>query len=188
MMMKSLFLSGVLSCAALACFSQTDSTAGTGTIKTIGYYGRVTTGILTGDYSSRSFQMTNGFRIGQTDVGFGIGYETYNHIRYAPLFLESRRHFLKGRNTQPFVGITAGYLASLSQNYYYTENRNGFTAGASVGLTHYFTKHLGITSSIGYRYLYAQDNNYYYHMSILPMPMNLREMHRLEVRIGVAFR
>jgi opacity protein-like surface antigen len=176
----------MLSCAALTCFSQADSTAGT--TRTIGYYGRVTTGILIGDYASRSFQLTNGFRIGQTDVGFGIGYEVYDLVRYAPLFLESRHHFLKGMKTQPFVGITAGYMASLNQYANSYGDRNGFTAGVGVGLTHYFTKHLGITSSIGYRYVYAQDQNYYYHTSILPVPTSRTELHRVEVRIGLAFR
>jgi hypothetical protein len=183
--MRTSFLTAMLLFTAFTGFSQDKPTEAPKN-KQNGYYGRVTAGVLTGDYSSMSFQFSNGFRFGQTEVGIGLGYEGYYGSRFAPLFFESRYYFLRNRNTQPFIGISAGYLASLNQSYYYGD-RNGYTGGANIGLTHFFTPHFGISSSVGYRYLFTEQIQSVYLMDFAPTTLQ-REMHRLEMRIGIVFR
>lgn len=186
--MRIFLVSGMLFLAATGtCFSQSGATTEIPK-KQSGYYGRVTVGVLTGEYSNMSFQFSNGYRFGQTEVGIGLGYEGSYGGRFAPLFLESRYHLLPGRNTQPFIGISAGYLASLNQSYYYENRDHGYTAGANIGLTHYFTPHFGVSSSVGYRFLFTEQVQSFYLMNVYaPMTMQ-REMHRLEMRIGIVFR
>ena len=179
-----MIITGMLLFTALTGFSQADSTAGTK--HPSGYYGRATAGVLAGEYSNMSFQFANGFRLGQTEIGLGLGYESYYGSRFAPMFLESRYHFLRKKSTQPFVGVSAAYLASLNQSYYYN-TRNGYSFGGSIGITHYFTKHVGVSSSIGYRYIATQEQQQYMYL-MYPPTIVQREMHRLELRVGIVFR
>ncbi len=151
------------------------------------YYGRGSVGLLIGDLSSGSAQISNGFSFRNgLDVGLGLGYENYNYSRYAPLFVETRYHFGK-RETKPFVGLMTGYMAGLNQY----DRAHGLTAGFQVGITHYFTKHFGITTSLGYRYILARSNNIYYtqlHMYIMPPQVEDANIHRIEARFGIVIR
>lgn len=178
--MKRILLT-VFAFTTLNAFSQTTETPVES--PKIGYYGRFTTGVLAGEYSSMSFQFANGVRIGHFDVGMGLGFEKFYGSGYAPLFLESRYNFGKGA-TNPFVGVNTGYLASLDQ---YLSKRNGYTFGINVGMTHNFTKHFGITTSIGYRFAQTQERNYYY-IWAGEYTTTIRDMHRAEVRVGIALR
>jgi opacity protein-like surface antigen len=171
----------LLAFTAFNSFSQ-ESEAPVATPK-IAYYGRFTAGVLTGDRSAMSFQFANGVRLGHFDVGMGLGFERFYTSGYAPLFLESRYNFGNGA-TNPFVGVTAGYLASLDQ---YMSKRGGYTFGLNVGMTHHFTKHFGVTTSIGYRFAQTQERDYYYIMWGGEYT-TIRDMHRVEVRVGIALR
>jgi hypothetical protein len=191
----SIFLVLLTTCASTA-FSQeaipATTTAKIATQPTSGYYGRMTAGVLAGEFSTGSFHLTNGYRFRHFEVGMGLGFERYFIGSYAPVFLESRYNFGKG-STQPFVGISAGYLVSLNRIVnYYPQNRHNYTAGLNVGLTHYFTSHFGITTSIGYRFSLTPVNPYYtqphYYGGGNAMPLDNRAMHRGEIRIGVVFR
>ncbi len=150
----------------------------------IGYYARGSAGILTGETSSISFQMSNGISIGHVDLGLGIGLEVHDQSGYAPILLESRYNFGKG-TTQPFVGIFGGYLSAM--NSYYTYN-GGYTVGATAGIAHYFSKHIGITTAIGYRYSRTSNDFpawnhthewYYYGQNVI------HDRNRLELRVGL---
>ncbi|MES2555233.1 MAG: hypothetical protein V4604_03730 [Bacteroidota bacterium] len=182
--MKRIILITTLLLSSFSASSQVETIA---TKAKGNYYGRGSIGLLVGELASGSAQISNGYAFGcGLDVGLGLGYENYNYNRFAPLFLETRYHFGK-RETKPFVGLIGGYMAGLNQY----NNARGFTAGMQVGITHYFTKHFGITSSVGYRYIMTESTNIYYaqlHMSIMQPQMASANIHRIEARFGVVIR
>ncbi len=151
------------------------------------YYGRGSVGLLIGEFASGSAQISNGYAFGcGLDVGIGLGFENYNYTRFAPLFLETRYHFGK-HETKPFVGLMTGYMAGLNQ---YDKVR-GFTAGLQVGMTHYFTKHIGISTSVGYRYVMTESTNIYYtqlHQFAPYQYIENQNIHRIEARFGLVIR
>jgi hypothetical protein len=158
-------------------------------IPKIGYYGRASVGVLTGEYSSVSLNVANGISVGHVDLGLGLGLEVHDQSTYAPILVESRYNFGKGA-TQPFIGVGGGYLAAVSQinNYQY---QGGYTLGANIGMTHYFSKHFGITTTLGYRFSYTHNRFpewMYVDPGFAPDYNVIRDMHRIEVRLGVAFR
>jgi hypothetical protein len=154
----------------------------------IGYYGRVSVGILTKDYSTLSLQVANGISLGHVDLGLGLGLETHDHSSYVPILVESRYNFGKG-TTQPFIGVCGGYLAALGQvnNYDY---QGGYTGGANIGITHYFSKHIGITTTLGYRFSHTHNRfpDWVMDPGFYPDYNVIRDMHRFEIRLGIAFR
>lgn len=163
------------------CFGQKDSSV---TLRKGGFYNRNTIGVLAGTESGLSFQLSNGYRFNnQLEVGFGFGYEKHYYYGYAPIFLESRYHFGKG-NTQPFIGIMGGYMAVLNQQ---SAQGEGYTAGGSIGVTHFFTPHFGVSTSLGYRYLYLNRSDNYYIWNGNGMTV-IQELNRFEIRIGIVFR
>jgi hypothetical protein len=181
--MKRVLLIAVLSLFGVSAWSQVDSIAP----KVKGnYYGRGSVGLLIGEFASGSAQLSNGYSFGnRLDVGIGLGYENYNYQRFAPLFLETRYHFGK-RETKPFVGLMAGYMAGLQR---FNPNVKGFTAGLQFGITHYFTKHFGITTSVGYRYSMLQSTILYYLEVYVPNPPVENEtIHAIETRFGIVIR
>jgi hypothetical protein len=181
--MKRVLLIAVLSLFGVSAWSQVDSIAP----KVKGnYYGRGSVGLLVGEFASGSAQLSNGYSFGNgLDVGIGLGYENYNYQRFAPLFLETRYHFGK-RETKLFVGLMSGYMAGLQR---YNSNVKGFTAGFQFGVTHYFTKHFGITTSLGYRYSMLQSTILYYLEVHVPNPpVENENIHRIEARLGIVLR
>lgn len=181
--MKRIILITTLLLSGMSAWSQVETIAP----KAKGnYYGRASVGLLIGEMSSGSAQLSNGYSFANgLDVGLGLGFENYNYTRFAPLFLETRYHFGK-RETKPFVGLMTGYMAGLNQY----DNARGFTAGLQVGITHYFTKHFGISSSLGYRYVVAESWNLYYSLySFAPYPyLENVNIHRIEARFGIVIR
>lgn len=181
--MKRVLLIAVLSLYGFSTWSQVDSIAP----KVKGnYYGRGSLGLLVGEFASGSAQLSNGysFRNG-LDVGLGLGYENYNYERFVPLFIETRYNFGK-RETKPFVGLMAGYMAGLQR---FNPNVKGFTTGLQLGVTHYFTKHFGITTSLGYRYsLMRSTILYYLEVHVPNPPVEYETIHALEARFGIVIR
>jgi hypothetical protein len=168
----------------LNAFSQTPPTP------KIGYYSRASAGVLTGDHSSMSVQVANGISLRHVDVGLGLGLEMHDQTGYTPIFIESRYNFGNG-STQPFAGICGGYLATLNNNMYNDPYRGGYTMGAQIGMTHYFSKHFGISTTLGYRFSFT--NNTYPHWADVSMwsyygQNVIWDKHRIEVRVGVHFR
>lgn len=177
--MKSFTIILLSSITAFSAFSQTEAPVEQ---PQSGYYGRISAGVLAGNSVSTSLQISNGYRFKHLEVGIGLGSERHITGRYIPLFLESRYNFGKG-NTQPFVGIMAGYSAAVNR---YNTPSNGihFTAGLNIGLTHYFTRHFGMSTVIGYRF--TRTDGYVY--DIWNYYNNTQDMQQLEVRIGMVFR
>jgi hypothetical protein len=185
--MKRIILITTLLLSGLSAWGQTENSATITPKAKGGYYGRGSVGLLIGEFASGSAQISNGYSFGnRLDVGIGLGYENYNYERFVPLFLETRYHFGK-RETKPFVGLMSGYLAGLNQDF----NAKGFTAGLQFGITHYFTKHFGISSSVGYRYVVTQSTNIYYmdlHTFAPYTTPDNTNIHRIEARFGIVIR
>ncbi len=155
-----------------------------------GIYHRTSLGILAGEnHSNLSFLTSNGYRFKNNfELGLGIGLERVYYGSKAPMFLDFRKNFqLKNStSTLPFVSLMGGYEAGLNN---YSRSQGAF-AGASIGFTHYFTERFGITTSLGYRYSYSEDEYPYYYFDIYyPYPMKtINELHRFEMRVGIAIR
>lgn len=147
-------------------------------------YGRFNFGILTGERASASLQMVSGMRFGKHfETGMGFGFENHYYSGYAPLFAEARYVLGKGES-QPFIDVMGGYMASLNQ---FQTGNGGYTIGSHIGVTHYFTKHFGITATIGYRYVQL-NNRYYYLWNESSQQYMTYHLNRFEMRIGIAFR
>lgn len=162
-----------------------------------GMYNRTSIGVLIGKEISGSLQTSMGYRFtGGWELGLALGFEDRS-IRNAPLMLDMRKSFMMKKSSaiQPFVAIQAGaILGTQNNNYYYYpyEKQQGYTGGISIGVTNYYTKHLGMTLSLGYRF--SQVSGYYYYpyylayIDLAYYPEQLRDLHRFEVRFGISLR
>lgn len=152
----------------------------TPTVSGKGFYNRSSIGVMGGDQVSPSLQVVNGYAFNpHWEAGFGIGLESFYWRGYMPLFLEGRYNLLKSR-ISPFVSMNAGYVMPLSN---FVSNKGGFTAGAQVGITHFITNHIGISTSAGYRFAYLQTNNMWWDDF-----QTIQQINRFEVRLGLIFR
>ncbi len=164
----------------LNSYSQTE-------IPKMSYYGRITTGVLAGNYTSISLHVANGISINHVDLGLVLGLETHDDSGYVPILVESRYNFGKG-NTKPFIGGCGGYLAALN-NYY--SKQGGYSIGANIGITHYFTKYFGITTAIGYRFSYTDKripDTMLMDFAPYPSPEIIKNLNYIEFRVGISFR
>ena len=161
-----------------------------------GMYNRTNLGVLVGKEISGSLQTSMGYRFtGGWELGLALGFEDRS-IRNAPLMLDMRKSFQlkKSSSIQPFVALQAGAILGTqnNNNYYYPyEKQQGYTGGISIGVTNYYTKHLGMTLSLGYRF--SQVSGYYYYPYYLTYVdfiyyQQLRDLHRFEVRFGISLR
>jgi hypothetical protein len=154
-------------------------------------YSILSVGIMPAQNLSRSFHIINGYRINSHwQLGIGIGIENvtsnyYQYNSYAPLFFHGQYNLLKS-NTTPFLAVIAGYEMALNNSYSGDENNGGFTTGAKVGLNHYFSDHIGLTTSFGYRYGYFKQtytNNWWFEPT-----KTITEINRFEFRFGIVFK
>lgn len=162
----------------LHSFSQVDATS-------CGYfYGRASAGLIIGNLPSGSAQLASGYHFNfGLDAGVGLGLEMYDD-RYSPVFVELRYHFGK-KHTQPFIGFMGGALFNMNQYYY--GNRTTGTFGAQIGLTHFFNKHIGFTTAVGYRYLPLYGGIFYHQTHFAPM-YTPASLHNAEIRIGLVLK
>ena len=112
----------------------------------------------------------------------GFGVEDIAGTSYIPMFMHGQYNFLTS-NTTPFVSVLVGYEMALSNQEY---NKGGFTTGAKVGINHYFSEHVGISTSFGYRYGYFKQENSFGWWST-PTTV-IREINRFEFRFGLVFK
>jgi hypothetical protein len=160
-----------------------------------GIYSRTNLGVLVGKEISGSFQTSMGYRFtGGWELGLALGFEDRS-IRNAPLMLDMRKSFQlkKSSSIQPFVAIQAGAILGSQNAYYYYpyEKQQGYTGGISIGVTNYYTKHLGMTLSLGYRFSQVSGYIYYPYLlyaDYLYYPEQIRDLHRFEVRFGISLR
>jgi len=107
------------------------------------------------------FTTVNGVQFNnRISIGLGFGIEKTNnwYKRDIPLFIEGRYAFTQKPNSLYFSMMT-GYLLSAEK-----QNRNdnyGITAGASLGINIFASKHFGISTSLGYRYSHIVSDYYY---------------------------
>ena len=144
------------------------------------FYSQLTVGLLPGQAVSPSFHMVNGFNMNQKwQFGVGMGVESFANNTYLPLFGQSRYNFMSSLST-PFISVMAGYNFALRNTEF---NKGGFTTGLQIGLDHYFSDHVGLSTSVGYRYAYLKINNAWWEDF-----STIREINRLEFRLGIIFK
>ena len=132
-------------------------------------------------------QFNNRISVG---LGFGIEKTSYWYKKDLPLFIEGRYAFTQKPNSL-YISMMTGYLLSFDN-----QNRNdnyGITAGASLGINIFASKHVGISTSLGYRYSHVvgQTNDFYWN-SFAPggcLDLNKQvDLNRFELKVGFIIR
>lgn len=162
-------------------------------LKKIQYFCELNGGYLAGAELRGLMHVKNGITIGRHfAISLGVGLETHVPGRYIPLFFESK-YILMKRKTSPFISVSGGYLQGIQRNQfgYYgdTKMKGGLTTGARIGIQHFFSGNVGIQTSFGYRYSYAESEGsmYYIHLPYEPMEMSYN-MNRFELNVGLIFK
>ncbi len=155
------------------------------------FVGQVSAGVLGGDQTSRVFHVKNGVAFANHFFAtLGLGVENYYDVHYLPIFIDFRYNILN-RKTTPFVSLSSGYLQPLGRNYNSHIDKGGYTGGVKIGVSHFFSEHIGFETSVGYRYswLEREDNNYYYAWDPLFVPYTTEyNMNRFELSVGLIFK
>lgn len=144
-------------------------------------------------YSDFSMAVTNGVLLRERYLlSIGIGLETNRLGRQIPVFFEGKYLFLKNKKKSPFISLTTGYLQPWYRNDY-DMTRGGFTAGVQLGFQNYFSEHVGIATSVGYRYWKQKRENgyggYYWDSPLIYNPGSyIYISNRLEVRFAILFK
>ena len=150
------------------------------TVSSTGFYNRTSVGVMGGDMVSPSLYVVNGYSFNQHwEAGFGMGLESFYWNTYIPLFLEGRYSFFNGP-TKPFVALNAGYEMPVRNMEF---NKGGFTGGVQLGITHYFSNHVGIVTSAGYRFALLKEESMWWDDF-----ETIRQINRYEIRLGFVFR
>lgn len=144
------------------------------------FYSSMSFGVMPGQQFSGSFHLVNGYILNpHWNFGLGIGLEGFGNNGYVPLFLNAKYNVLSSLST-PYVSVIAGYDLSLTNNEF---NKGGFTTGLQIGLDHFFSQHVGLSTSIGYRYAYLKIQNSWWDDFV-----TIREVNRFEMRFGLIFK
>jgi hypothetical protein len=148
------------------------------------FYNSVDIGFMPANQLSKSFHIINGYKFKPNfQAGIGMGIEDIGGYGYIPLFLHGQYNLLT-TNTTPFLSVMVGYEMALNNQ---EQNKGGFTTGAKFGLNHYFSDHIGLTTSVGYRYGYfKQENNFWWGSE--ETNVTIREINRFEFRFGLVFK
>jgi len=147
-------------------------------------YSTINYGYMPGINASKSFHIINGYRFNNHwNLGIGVGKESVGNQDYIPLFLHGQYNLLKA-NTTPFISVMVGYEMALNNQ---EQNKGGFTTGAQFGINHYFSDHVGLTTSVGYRYGYFKQENNSGWWGGEPT-VTIREINRFEFRFGLVFK
>lgn len=152
------------------------------------FYCRAQVGAIAGDVQTIGVNVASGyqFRFGlETGVSFGRENYTYN---YSPLLAEVNYAFPVWKSIQPFAGINGGTMVNLSPYHYYPKSVTG-CFGARIGFTRLITKHVGWTTSIGYRYMQLfEPVAYIYDVWPYNPGLIIIDKHVVELRIGLELR
>ena len=149
------------------------------------------------------YNMVNGFRMGKSLPGIGVGMEGLNKQPYVPVFISFDRLLTEG-NVSAFAGIEGGKVFELGKpkpnnyyDYYYygsyanIDYRQGIMGGAHAGVMARINKNFGLFMKVGFRYYYLKGEeqtplNYPF---VAPYPQSNRsltaELFRLNVQIGM---
>lgn len=149
------------------------------------FYSSVTVGFMPGQELSKSFHIINGYKFNShLQAGIGLGVEDIAHNGYSPLFLHGQYNLFK-KSTSPFISVMVGYEMALSDQ---EQNKGGFTTGAQFGVNHYFSEHIGLTTSVGYRYGYFKQEYNSGWWGGGETITTIREINRFEFRFGLVFK
>lgn len=147
-----------------------------------GFYNRINVGVLGGSDASPSFNIVNGYRFDDRwSTGFGLGTEAFFGRTYIPTFLEGNYNILK-RSTTPWLSIMAGYEMPIES---WGDVKGGFTCGGKVGFSYFIGKHVGISTSLGYRYAYLRDKSNWWGWEDF---ITISQVNRFEFRVGMVFK
>lgn len=147
-----------------------------------GFYNRINVGVLGGSNASPSFNIVNGYRMNENwSAGFGLGTETFFGRSYIPVFFEGNYNILK-KSTTPWLSVMAGYELPISN---IGDVKGGFTCGGKIGFSYFVGKHVGISTSLGYRYAYLRDefNGWGWEDFV-----TISQVNRFEFRVGLVFK
>lgn len=127
-----------------------------------------------------SFQIVSGYNFkNRLKIGLGLGKQKYDvyyfYTYYNTLFGELQYNILKTQNT-PFFNIMGGIVDS-SRDFDYRQK--GGMLGIYTGINHYFSKNLGITTSIGYRFLQLNRGS--------AIGSTIDKYDQFEIRFGLIF-
>jgi len=87
---------------------------------------------------------------------------------------------LLNKTATPFVDVIAGYEMPFTN---WENNKGGFTTGTKIGFTKSLGNRTAFSTSIGYRFAYlVEENNWWDDFR------TIREINRIEVRIGFTFK
>ena len=64
-------------------------------------------------------------------------------------------------------------------------NKGGFTCGGKVGFTYFVNQHIGISTSIGYRYAHLRDESNWWGWEDFT---TITDVNRIEFRVGMVFK
>ena len=144
------------------------------------FYSSMTFGVMPGQQFSGSFHLVNGYILNpHWNFGIGVGVEGFGNRGYMPVFLNTKYNLMSTLST-PYVSVIAGYDLSLTNTEF---NKGGFTTGLQLGLDHFFSQHVGITTSVGYRYAYLKIQDSWWDDFV-----TVREVNRFEMRFGFIFK
>lgn len=145
-----------------------------------GFYNRTSVGVMGGSQIGSSVRIVNGYSFNRHwETGLGVGLERFTWTPYIPVFIEGRYSLFSG-STRPFISAHAGYELPL-QNFEF--NKGGLTTGIDLGITHYFSNHIGISTSAGYRFAYLKEMNMWWEDFA-----TITQINRFEIRLGLVFR
>jgi hypothetical protein len=144
------------------------------------FYSSVTFGVMPSQQFSGSFHLINGYNLNSHwNLGLGVGLEGFGNRSYLPVFLHAKYNLLSTLST-PYITVISGYDLSLTDTEF---NKGGFTTGIQLGLDHFFSQHVGVSTSVGYRYAYLKTQNSWWDDFV-----TVREVNRFEMRFGLIFK
>ncbi|NOQ74080.1 MAG: hypothetical protein GQ574_18885 [Crocinitomix sp.] len=147
-----------------------------------GFYNRINVGVLGGSNASPSFNIINGYRFNERwSAGLGLGTETFFNSAYIPTFIEGNYNILK-KSTTPWLSVMAGYEMPIDN---WGDVKGGFTCGGKVGFSYFVGKHVGISTSLGYRFAYLRDESNWWGWEDF---VTISEVNRFEFRVGMVFK
>jgi hypothetical protein len=166
--------------------------------KSISFYNVTSIGIMPVNEKTgptNLFTVVNGVQFkNRISVGLGFGIEKTNYWykKNIPLFIEGRYSFTDKPNSLYFSMLTGYLLAGDNGN---RNDNYGITAGASLGINVFASKHIGISTSIGYRYSHVVNTNnygygYFVCYDIYPYYVTKKEtdLNRFELKVGFIIR
>ncbi|MBD3637993.1 MAG: hypothetical protein HUJ25_11615 [Crocinitomicaceae bacterium] len=145
-----------------------------------GVFLRAEFGIAGGSQISPSVLFVNGYSFdSHWDLGLAVGYEHFWGWGYVPILVNGRYNILNNHIT-PYVDILAGYEMPLSD---WDNNKGGLSTGARLGVTRYFGNRLGFSTSLGYRFAYLKETNWWWDDNV-----TLRVINRFELKFALTFK